>query len=317
MILKTTKMEHLAIINQREIEVNNLISAFILSQDVTASSKRQYKNSLQQYFRWVDKKKYNLNQLSRTEILEYKADLLATGMSALTVGSYLCSCRKFYEYAEGLKIYPNIARGIKSPKRKNAFRKMPLLPKQCNELLAYFKTQSPRDYAIVNLLLRTGLRTIEVIRADVGDLQIRNGQRILMVQGKGHFDHDDFVCISEGCFKAISDTLLLRGRLSLLEPLFCSTSNNNQQGRLTTQSISCMVKKGLRTINLNDRSLTAHSLRHSCATNLLRAGASIIQVQQVLRHRSVVTTQLYTQSISDQQRLENPCELLLDKVYEV
>jgi integrase/recombinase XerC/integrase/recombinase XerD len=65
-----------------------------------------------------------------------------------------------------MKQYPNIAKGIKSPKRKNAFRKQALTPGQSRELLTYFKTQCLMDYAIANLLLRTGLRTIEIVRAN-------------------------------------------------------------------------------------------------------------------------------------------------------
>ena len=78
-----------------------------------------------------------------------------------------------------------------------------------------------------------------------------------------------------------------------------------------------MAKRGLRAIGLNDRSLTAHSLRHSCAVNILRAGGSLQDCQNVLRHLSITTTQLYVSSLNESARLEKPAEQLLDAMYQL
>ena len=309
-------MNEIKILDEKQIRIQELITTFILSLDVRESSKKQYTNSLQQYFNWLAVKKYDLNQCSRVEVLEYKQDLLKTGMSSLTVGGYLCAVRKFYEYAEGMKLYPNIAKGIKSPKRKNAFRKSALTPDQCKNLLTYFSTRSLRDFAIINLLLGTGLRTIEVVRANVGDLKIKQNQRILNVQGKGRDDRDEFVCLSETCFKAISDYLQTRGRVSITDPLFSAVSNNNR-GRLTPNTISYIVKSGLRQINLNDRTLTAHSLRHTCAVNILRSGKTIQDCQRVLRHLSINTTMIYLESMNEEARLADPAEIAIEQYYQL
>ena len=309
-------MNKIQVIDQKQVKINEIITLFILSVDVALTSKRQYENCLRRWFVWVDSKGYELNNLTRIEVLEYKQDLLKTGMSSLTVGAYLCACRKFYEYAEGSKLYPNIAKGIKSPKRKQAFRKSALTIDQGKELLTYFKKQSLRDYAIINLLLRTGLRCIEVVRANIEDIKIKEGQRVLMLQGKGWDDKDSFVCLTDTCYKAISDYIISRGRVRPSDPLFACISNNNRAGRLTPNTISYICKRGLRAINLNDRTLTAHSLRHTCAVNILRQGGTLQDCQNVLRHLSSVTTQLYVSSLNESKRLENPAEKLLDQVYE-
>jgi len=309
-------MNKLVKLDEKSIRINELITMFILSLDVKDSSKRQYTNSLQQYFNWLDVKKYDLNQCSRVEILEYKQDLLKAGVSSLTVGAYLCAVRKFYEYAESMKLYPNIAKGVKSPKRKNAFRKSALTIDQSRQLLTYFKTRSLRDFAITNLLIGTGIRTIEVIRANIDDLKIKGNQRILMIQGKGKDDREDFVCLSETCFKAISDYLVTRGRVGITDPLFIAVSNNNR-GRLTPNTISYIVKSGLRAINLNDRTLTAHSLRHTCAVNILRSGKTIQDCQRVLRHLSINTTMIYLESMNEEARLKDPAELSIEQYYKL
>ena len=77
-----------------------------------------------------------------------------------------------------------------------------------------------------------------------------------------------------------------------------------------------MAKRGLRAIGLDDRTITAHSLRHTCAVNILRAGGTLQDAQNVLRHMAVTTTQLYISSLNETARLEKPAELLLDAVYE-
>ena len=62
---------------------------------------------------------------------------------------------------------------------------------------------SLRDFAIVNLILRTGLRTIEVVRADVGDITFKGNRRILRVWGKGHDTKDDFVVLTDKTYLPI------------------------------------------------------------------------------------------------------------------
>jgi integrase/recombinase XerC/integrase/recombinase XerD len=99
------------------VQINELIWAFISAQDVRQSSKNTYQRTLKQYFAWINRKKYDLSQVARPQILEYKTDLLSSGMSALTVGSYISSVQRFYEWCESVKIYFNVAKDVKSPKR--------------------------------------------------------------------------------------------------------------------------------------------------------------------------------------------------------
>jgi len=105
-----------------------LIQIFISAQDVRESSKNTYRRTLKQYFTWIDHKGYDLSLVARPQIIEYNTDLLNSGMSALTVGSYISSIRRFYEWCESEKIYPNVAKGVKSPKRQNKFRRHGLTP---------------------------------------------------------------------------------------------------------------------------------------------------------------------------------------------
>jgi integrase/recombinase XerD len=295
--------------------LEELVDSFIQAQDVKPSSRAQYLRTLKQYLNWIASKGYKLSEITRAHLLEYKEELLGSGMSSLTVGSYITSVRRFYEWTEANKYYPNVAKGIKTPKRKQQFRKQPLLPAQATALLSYYQNRALRDYAIVNLLLRTGLRTIELVRANVEDITFKGSQRVLLVQGKGRDERDNFVLLTDKAYQPIAEYLASRGAYSPSEPLFTSTSNNSSGARLSTRTISYIAKEGLKAIGLDERSFTAHSLRHTTAVNILRAGGSLETAQFTLRHSNPATTQIYTATLNEERRLQNSGEALLDSLY--
>jgi integrase/recombinase XerC/integrase/recombinase XerD len=307
------QVQDVSIISPQRIE--ELVDSFINSQDVKVSSKLLYRRTLKQYFNWVDKKNYQLSGIARPQLLEYKDELLSSGMSSLTVGSYITSVRRFYEWAEAYKYYPNVAKGIKTPKRKQQFKKQPLLPDQATALLSYYQDKALRDYAIVNLLLRTGLRTIEVIRASVEDIIFKGTQRVLLIQGKGRDEKDNFVLLTDKTYQPIAQYLATRENINNSDPLFTSTSNNSKGERLTTRTISYIAKEGLKAIGLDEKSFTAHSLRHTTAVNILRAGGSLETAQFTLRHSNPATTQIYTATLNEERRLQNSGEFLIDNLF--
>jgi integrase/recombinase XerD len=313
MELVVASAQEIEIIQPQRIE--ELVDRFINSQDVKLSSKLLYRRTLKQYFNWIDKKNYLLSEIARPQLLEYKDYLLNSGMSSLTVGSYITSVRRFYEWTEANKFYPNVAKGIKTPKRKQQFKKQPLLPAQATELLNYYQDKALRDYAVISLLLRTGLRTIEVIRASVEDITFKGSQRVLLIQGKGRDEKDNFVVLTDKTYQPIAEYLATRGKVNSSEPLFTSTSNNSKGDRLTTRTISYIAKEGLKAIGLNERSFTAHSLRHTTAVNILRAGGSLETAQFTLRHSNPATTQIYTATLNEERRLQNSGEALIDSLY--
>jgi len=304
--------DSMTLVKSPHIEV--LLTTFLLDQDVNATSIQHYSKALKQYFTWISDNTLDLRYVDRATIIQYKQDLINRGLSALSVASYLTVVRCFYTWTEANKHYPNVAAGVKSPRTERKFKKRPLSAKQATDLLEYYEGNH-RDYAIVSLCLRTGLRTIELIRANICDIEIIDGKRVLRVHSKGKEDKSDYVVLTDKCYLAITQYLGTRISNFTNEPLFVSKGNRNYNERLTTHSIRVMVKRGLRAIGLDDRCYSAHSLRHSCATMIIESGGSIIDAQRVLRHSSSVTTELYTQMINEKQRLENPPELLLEDIF--
>ena len=312
----------LVVVQGKEVRVGNtnnwrgLVATFIASQDVRESSRKLYTRTLSQYFVWMEQEGKSLNTLTRQDVLEYKDYLQEQSLSSLTISSYITAVRKFYEWAEGEKLYPNIAKGVKTPRRQQAFKKQHLTDAKSKELLDHFQSLSLRDYAIVNLILRTGLRTIEVVRADVGDITFKGERRVLKVWGKGHGEKDDFVVLSDKAYLPIKNYLAAARRGAKAgEPLFTSTSHQNAGGRLTTKTISTICKDGLKAIGLDGKEFTAHSLRHTTAVAILKHGGQLTDVQSVLRHTSPVTSQIYTESVKEELRLQNAPEMMLDNAF--
>lgn len=312
----------LVVVQGKEVRVGNtnnwrgLVATFIASQDVRESSRKLYTRTLSQYFVWMEQEGKSLNTLTRQDVLEYKDYLQEQSLSSLTISSYITAVRKFYEWAEGEKLYPNIAKGVKTPRRQQAFKKQHLTDAKSKELLDHFQSLSLRDYAIVNLILRTGLRTIEVVRADIEDITFKGERRVLKVWGKGHGEKDDFVVLSDKAYLPIKNYLAAARRGAKAgEPLFTSTSHQNAGGRLTTKTISTICKDGLKAIGLDGKEFTAHSLRHTTAVAILKHGGQLTDVQSVLRHTSPVTSQIYTESVKEELRLQNAPEMMLDNAF--
>lgn len=292
-----------AVSQQHDLEVRqglqDLIDSFLISQDIGEGSRRTYGRNLKQFTVWIQQ--HGQEEPGRQTILQFKKDLEAQGLSPYTINSYMVTVRRFYAWAETEGYYRDITRGIKGVKRAKGFKKDPLTVRQIKDLLASIDRDSlegKRDYALLNLLIRTGLRTIEVTRADFGDIRQQGGEAVLWIQGKGRTSKDEFVLLTPETLNPINTYLNARGRVKDNEPLFASLSDRNQGGRLTTRSISRIAKQHLVDIGLDNGRLTAHSLRHTAITLSLLGGATIQEAQTLARHADVNTTLIYSHNIN-------------------
>lgn len=304
-----------------------LLDMFISSQDRKPTTLSLYRRTLNLFFDWVEKEvkdkdgnvlkpKYNIGTLTRPQVIEYKETLIEEGKSGLTITSYLTSVRLFYQWVEAEGVYPNIAKVLNLPKRKKEFRHQPLRPQQAQSLLREVKqTDSLRDFALINLMLRTGLRCIETTRLNVGDIVYKGGQRVLLVKGKGRDEKDNFVILTDKAFRPIQDYLRERGPVRPSDPMFVSESNRDRGQRMTTRSVSRIAKTNLSEIGLTDKVFTAHSLRHTTAVSILRAGGTLEDCQLTLRHSNPATTEIYTSFADEERRLERNVEGLIDSLF--
>ena len=155
------------------------------------------------------------------------------------------------------------------------------------------------------LMITGGLRTIEVSRADIQDIRTVGDDSALFVQGKGREEKEEYVKIQPPVEDAIREYLKVRGVADMKDPLFASTSNNSKGSRLTTRSVSGIVKDRLVAAGYDSSRLTAHSLRHTAVTLSLLGGEDLQKVQQFARHSNLATTMIYAHNLD---RAKNKCE---------
>ena len=162
-----------------------------------------------------------------------------------------------------------------------------------------------RDYAMILLMLTAGLRTIEVSRANIEDMQLKGDNMVLYIQGKGKDEKNDYVKIAPQVEKAIREYLKARKPVSNKDALFISTSNN-KSNRLTTRSIRGVVKEHLISAGYESDRLSAHSLRHTAGTLNIINGGTLDETQQLLRHSNINTTMIYLHNLErDKNNSEN------------
>ena len=286
-----------------------LIEAYLANQQLRPRSKETYRKALRYFFDWAERE--GIAQPTRADVIRYAEELTAT-YSVCTASSYLTAVRSFFAFLNAEGKYPNIALGIRNPKNNKGHRKDALSLEQAKNVLSTQPRESlqqKRDYAITSLLFHTGIRTIEVQRANVEDLRSSAGIQVLDVWGKGHDSKDELVKIAPSVYAAIKEYLQAReaveGRLQDTAPLFASVSNRDYGQRITSRSVSRICKEALKAAGYNDSRLTAHSFRHTAVTIALLAGVPIRDVQQMARHGSPLTTERYAHDI---RRLNDAAE---------
>ena len=276
----------------------NIFERFINYLDASPKTVETYKKALRQFFNYLGL--HGIRQPQREDVLAFRDDLKASGLKPTTVQNYITATRIFFKWTAQEGLYPNIAEHVKGAKLDKNHKKDYLTSRQAKEVLAGVQTDSEeglRNYAILSLMVTGGLRTIEVSRADVGDLRTVGENTVLFVQGKGREEKTEYIKISAPVEKAIRSYLKARENVEEGQPLFTSTSNNSRGKRITTRTVSAIVKNALKNAGYDSARLTAHSLRHTAITLALLAGREITEVQQFARHANLNTTMIYNHAL--------------------
>ena len=276
----------------------NIFERFINYLDASPKTVETYKKALRQFFNYIGV--HGIRKPQREDVLAFRDDLKASGLKPTTVQNYITATRIFFKWTEQEGLYPNIAEHVKGAKLDKNHKKDYLTSRQAKEVLANVETDTEeglRNYAILSLMVTGGLRTIEVSRADVGDLRTGGENTVLFVPGKGREEKTEYIKISAPVEKAIRSYLKARENVEEGQPLFTSTSNNSRGKRITTRTVSAIVKNALKNAGYDSARLTAHSLRHTAITLALLAGREITEVQQFARHANLNTTMIYNHAL--------------------
>lgn len=263
------------------------------ASDLTIKSYREDLWLLRDYLHETVGSDIQLDRIQPTDLREYVSVLHEAGYAKSSVSRRLASLRSFFRFAqrEGY-CDSNPAKPLRNPRRE---RKLPhfLTGDEIGKLLLAPSKSDPqglRDRAILETLYSAGLRVSELVGINLDDLDLEDG--LVRVRGKGKKER--LAPLGRYAVEAIELWLKHRQPAQGLPTTKGSPVFLNRFGkRLTTRSVGRMLEKYLQLTGLDQRT-SPHTLRHSFATHLLDRGADIRSVQELLGHKSLVTTQIYT-----------------------
>ena len=293
-----------------------LMDDFLANQDIRENSRKKYRDNLHVFIGWLTRNA-NMADLKKEAIIRYKNWLIASGRSPSTVDNYLAPVRQFFKYLADCDIHKNIAVDVHSPKKGQGFSKEYLKPEQVVRLLSSINRTThfgQRDYAIINLMVRTGMRCIEVSRANVRDLRLEDERWMFYIQGKGRWSKDRALGVTQKIVNPIAE--YIGEHLSQEDsPMFLNHSCVSNNTRISTLTISKRVKKYLRSIGIDTVKVSAHSLRHTAAITALKSGADLLAVKSMLGHSKVETTMIYQRAIEEERGRDGTAIRLMDDAY--
>ncbi len=272
---------------------------------------RDYKHYLETFEDWFKKnypeksfKELDLQIIRRYRIfLVNKTDRHGKTLKKVTQNYYVIALRSFLKYLIRNDYDTVEPTKIELPKTES--RSLKFLEREQVDRLVMMpdtsKEEGMRDRAILELLFSTGLRVSELVRLNHD--QINFERREFGIIGKG--GRARVVFISDRA--AESTRRYLENRIDKFRPLFIrysgriDPSNDGESMRLTVRSIERIVKKYVLQAKL-PVDATVHTMRHSFATDLLTNGADIRSVQEMLGHKNIATTQIYTHVTNKQLR---------------
>lgn len=279
----------------------NFVDEWIRFCDVKPETQKTYLKSVKQFYIFL--RVQGISSPCRDDVIAFRDSLLQS-CNPTTARLYLTAVKMFVRWLASKGVCANFADNIKGVKVPTTHNRDALTAAESKQVLKSFKgndVKTLRDKCVMTLMMTCGLRSIEVVRLDCGDIEKRQGKIFIRVHGKARDGKVDKVQLPPQVYKLIQDYLKLRGKVKADEPLFTALSNRNKNQRLQTQTISRLAKKSFQNVGIDSPRITCHSCRHSAATNMLLAGVDIAKVQQILRHRNPATTQIYRHDLDEMQ----------------
>ena len=289
----------------------------LAADNPSATTAATYRKRGRAFLAWLEQgSEPHHRQLDRVCLEAYRASLDQHFPNPRSKNGYLTAVRQFLtflaRYHPGLVNPAEFIQGW-SCSRTHTRRHLPV--EDAKALLAALETdprkselQCARNVAMAYLMLKTGLRTIEVSRARLAHLQEQVPGKIwrLWVHGKGRESADEYVQVLREVYGRIQAYLGLRpGPLTGSAPLFASTACVDRGGNvvteagkpLSTRAINRIITEGLLLAGVKKPGIVVHSLRHSTPTFALLNDANPTRVQKMMRHKHYATTELYVEEV--------------------
>src|SRR5690554_4401394 len=223
------------------------INDYISFLDLKEISKESYRKSLIAYKEYLET--HNITNPNRNVILAYKEYLTNKKLSSATIQKALVVLRGFYRYLKLNGIDEDITYAVKGVKVATTYKRQPLTEKDIRKVIHNAKKKAidekgKRNLAIIVILFTTGLRAIEMERADIEDIEVVGDSYVLYIQGKGRDDKDNYVKLTEDVYAILIDYLQMRNQDNFTDknnPLFTTYLRNKTEIRMKTAVIRTMI----------------------------------------------------------------------------
>ncbi len=274
---------------------------------LSENSVAAYRRDLEQYLEYLQETLGIASPLEagRREVRAFLSDLLRYGYARRSVRRNMSALRRFYHFLqrEGL-VTANPVRGLAGLKPEQELPEA--LPEDLlRQVLDSWHPKTPleyRDRALVELLYSSGLRASELVSLTFERVDLR--RRELRVLGKGH--RERIVPLGRAAARALQEYLQARVHLNPKTPRLFVTRRGNP---LSRTDLWRRVRRAFETLALQ-YGVHPHMLRHSFATHLLDHGADLRSIQELLGHKNLTTTQIYTrlsiQTLLEEYREHHP-----------
>lgn len=298
-------------------ELEALVEAWVIAQE-SPHTQRAYRRDLISdvarqkvlgWIPWCTTRDLDPLTVRRRDVDAYKQALKLNGYSPTTISRKLAAISSWYAYlVDDDVIEDNPARSVKRPRIDNTVsHAVGLNEAELNALMDEAESDGARSKALVDILFfGGGLRVGSVCNASVGDLGWNEGERTIKLKVKG----GEIVreTIDEMAVDSLDAYLASRGELSKTDPLFATSTGRRASESFIWSEVRRLAKAAK--IRSWDQ-LSPHSLRHTFITHALDEGASLIDLQDQMRHRSLDTTRRYDRARGKRQR--QPTRLLADR----
>ena len=236
-------------------------------------------------------------RFAEKDVEAYKTYLMEEReLSQVSVSTYLTALRRLCDYlvARG-ELAENPARGVKGNRRPGSHTRGVLTEAEVGALMEAIPQATAigrRDRAVVALMVFGGLSEVELVRADVGDLDRTLMGTFLRVQGKGRQSKDESVPLDAAAVDPLEVYLLEREPAGPGAPLFVSHGHRSAGARLNTRSVRGRVNGYLRAAKVKRRGISPHSLTHTASLIWLNSGMPVEEVRRRMRHGTLETTMI-------------------------
>ena len=300
---------------------NKYLNLTIADGNASVDTIKTYRNRAAQYLDWCKEREVYPALVTVQNILEYRKYLVDNSKTSPTIRLSLLAVKHFYTACLAEKLVKdNPVIGVKAPREKREigstinYLSLSELQQLIDSVLPVYKirgdktakVQVLRDRILLGCMALQGCRSIEMYRANLGDVSSSESQHYLKLDGKNSIRT---VILRPDLGEEIAQYRQARSstneKLTSKSPLFISLSNRRYGQRLSRRGIGYIVdsylsKCGLKHSDL-ERSLSPHSLRHTAGTLSLQNGSSLREVQDFLGHSDPKTTAVYTHILGNQE----------------